>query len=296
MFSALVVLPYVLILVGLFTLLVTAYRSHSPERALFLYPLIFSLLVTCAFAAWGHYSIATSRSSTAAIGYLFLPCYSLAVAAVGFLISWSILYLIRFANNLRKGGSKTLSTAVLAGFAVLTLSVSGMTAARWAVRQKLLVEAASVTTHPLDIKEILADAISAHDLEVLALLARNPNTSLKNLTLIYDACEPHIADFNPLEYVVFLALAQNERTPPDMLVALAKCQQSTVRLAVGTNPGTPNDTLKDLSKDRHNLVRYWLVSNPSIPRELLVQLASDPDELVQRHARQYLSAQRRAQH
>ena len=291
MFYALIILPYVLILAGFAFLLGVAYRSHRPTWDFLLYPLLCSCLLTCGYAAWGHYAIATSRSSTAAIGYLFLPFYSLAVATVGFMIAWSILYLIRYVVDTRKGVPNHFSRIVLVVLAVLTLCLATLKGTQSVMRQRLLREAASVVTHPLDLEEILAQAVSSHDLDVLALLARNPNTSIKNLTLIYDSCKSHLSEFNPLEYVVFHALAQNRQTPRDILIALSKSQQSTVRLAVGTNPSTPSETLTELSTDKDHLVRYWLLSNPNIPKEILLQLASDPDELVQRHARQYLGSQ-----
>jgi hypothetical protein len=173
----------------------------------------------------------------------------------------------------------------------MTLCSSGLFATQWIARHRLLNEAASITTHGLDINEMLDQAVASHDLEVLALLARNPNTSVADLNRIYDSCKDRVSDFNPLEYVVFYAMAQNPKAPPDMLVTLAECQQSTVRLAVGTNPNTPRETLNGLSKDKEQSVRYWMVSNPRIPREILLQLANDPDQLVHRHARQYLSSQ-----
>ena len=69
-----------------------AHRSNPPIKPLLLYPLICSAITTGGFMVWGYHSILTSRSSTAAIGFFFLPFYSAALAVIAFVVSWAVLY------------------------------------------------------------------------------------------------------------------------------------------------------------------------------------------------------------
>jgi hypothetical protein len=288
-FIGVLVLPYVLIVAGLVFLLRTAYRSGSPVRALFLYPLICSATATTGFIIWGHYAIATSRSSTAAVGYIFLPFYSVAVAGAGFLVSWSVMYIVRFTVERLGIISKRITAIPLLIVAVLTLCTTALIARHRLVRQELLRAAASASTNPDRLEKILAGAFSSRDLPVLSLLAKNPSTPPADLIRIYDFSKHSVSEFNPPEYVVFHSLAQNPRTPPDILVVLAACPQMSIRVGVGMNPGTPTETLRKLSRDKENLVRSWMTSNPKIPKELLLQLANDPDQIVRNYAQSYLT-------
>jgi hypothetical protein len=92
-----VALPYFLT-VGFFLILLTMrpYRSDSPDTQLLFYPLISSIVATGGFTIFAYRSIQISRSSTAAIGYYFLPGYSLIAFFAAFLVSLSIFYVACF--------------------------------------------------------------------------------------------------------------------------------------------------------------------------------------------------------
>lgn len=286
-FFAIVILPYVLLAAGFLLLICLAYQSRSPARPYLLYPTICSFVVTIGFTTWGHFAIITSRSSTAAIGYIFLPFYSVAVALVAFLVSWSLLFLVRLFISRPEQKSNRLSLLLPVGLAVMVLSVTGFIAWKWVSRTRLLNIAASASS-PAELEAVLDNAISSHDLDVLSNLAKNPNTSPNELIRIFDSCKDQLSDFNPLEYTVYYSLAQNPNTPPDKLEVLAKCQQSTVRLAVGMNPSTPITILHKLAKDNDAQVRTWLTTNDKIPKELLLELTEDPDRIVRSYAETHL--------
>jgi prolipoprotein diacylglyceryltransferase len=92
-------LAMLLVLMLIFSLGITAaYRFNWPTRPVFLYPLICSLIVTGGFIMWEYHVIATSKSSTAAIGLFFLPIYSAVVAVLSFFVSCALgilLYVVR---------------------------------------------------------------------------------------------------------------------------------------------------------------------------------------------------------
>jgi hypothetical protein len=229
-------------------------RSKSPTGPLLLYPLICSILVTGGFVVWAYRVICASKSSTAAIGFIFLPFYSIVVAVAGFLVAWSCLYVVFFAaERLRIISGRKASLLPLA-LAIVLLAVAGYVAQNQLARYRLLNAAASGTNAD-SLEEILAAGTSSGDLEVLAKLAKNPNTPVSDLVRIYDFCKHAAAEYNPPECSVVFRLANNPRTPPDILAALALWRQSGIRLVVAVNPSTPTKTLRQLAEDQDGSVK-----------------------------------------
>jgi hypothetical protein len=233
-----------------------AYHSHRPTRPLFLYPLICSFVLTSGFMIWGYQAICTSRSSTAAIGSLFLPFEAIVVAVAGVVISWSVLYVahcvIQRINGIRVG----LTSVVCLTLAIALLALTGYVVQNKVARRRLLSEAAT-GTDVVSLEGILASSIVSHDNEVLSKLAKNPNTPITYLVRLYDFCKPNVGKSNPSEYPIFHALAHNPRTPPEILSVLAGCQDSSTKLAVVTNPSTPTRTLRQLAEGQDEFVRGY---------------------------------------
>ena len=235
-----------------------AHRSNPPIRPLLLYPLVCSLVLTSGFMIWGYHAILTSRSSTAAIGFFFLPFYSAALAITAFVVSWAVLYVGWFIFQRIQGTPVRLVSVALLVLAVALLGWAGYVAQVKIARHRLLNEAASgFNVDRLEM--IVADGISSHDFDVLANLAKNPNTPANDLIRLSDYCRPSIAEFNPPEYSILFSLAQNSRTPSDILVILAGCHQSSIRFAVATNPNTPTPTLRKLAEDSDASVKTYAI-------------------------------------
>ncbi len=248
--GAMIVLPYVLLGMVFFCAILRAYRSKSPARPLLLYPPICSLILTGGFMAWGYHAILTSKSSTAAIGLLFLPIYSVAVAVV----SWSVIFLALFVVQRFKRIPVEDASIIPLALAIVVFVLTGFTVEGRIARYRLLNAAAS-ETDTASLETILAAAISSRDLEVLVELARNPSTRTNDLVRIYDLCKPNVAKSHPPESPILSSLAQNPRTPPDILGALAGCRQPSIRYSVAHNPSTPTETLRQLSEDQKDLLR-----------------------------------------
>ncbi len=251
-----IALPCVLMGMGFFLAIRRAYRSSSPARPLFLYPLICSFVLTSGYMLRGYHAICTSRSSTAGIGLFFLPFESVVVAVAGFVVSWSVLYVAHFVIQRINGIRVGLTSVVFLALAIALLAWTGYVAHNKIVRHRLLNEAAS-GTDVASLERILASSIVSHDNEVLYRLAKNPNTPIADLVRLYDYCKPNIAKFSPPEYPIFHALAHNPQTPPDILSVLAGCQSSSTRLAVVTNPSTPMTTLRQLAEGQDDFVRGY---------------------------------------
>jgi hypothetical protein len=207
---------------------------------------------------WGYHATCTSRSSTAAIGFLFLPFESIVVAVAGVVVSWSVLYVTHFVIQRINGIRVGLTSVVCLTLAIALFAWTGYVVQNKVARHRLLSEAAT-GTDVVSLEGILASSIVSHDIEALSKLAKNPNTPITDLVRLYDYCKPNIATFSPPEYPILFSVAQNPHTPSDILVILAACRQSSIRYAVAINPSTPTPTLRKLAEDQDVLVTTYAI-------------------------------------
>ncbi len=257
MLPLIAILPYS-ILVVLFGPLIWAVRRVNPSLRPFLhYALVGDFVLSMGATIWLHYGIVASELSTAAIGYISLPFLSLAAAVAGFPLSWSCYYIVRFAvERLSRASRKSTSApAFLMALFVLGFCVA---IALGVVVREMRLATATESADPGSLQKIIDHAVSSYDLEMLSRLAENPNVSAANLTRIYGACSHSTRDINVPEYAVFFSLADNPHTPPDILAALARRDEVSIRIAVGTNPLTSIETLHALSKDPDPRVREYV--------------------------------------
>lgn len=77
-----------------------------------------------------------------------------------------------------------------------------------------------------------------------------------------------------------LRVAENPRTPIDVLGLLARDKNADVRIAVGTNPSTPPYVSYRLAFDEDPNVRLGLADDINTPIELLDQLSEDANPYV----------------
>lgn len=279
-FIAIVILPYVLLAAALLWLIRMAYISNKAARPLFLYPLLGAFIITAAFVGWGHHEISTSRSSTAAIGWIFLPFYSVGIAIVSFLVSGAVVYIFRFVLERIAYVSPRLTSVVPLIVSALILCLTAATIESRVSRHQLLVLAESETAAG----SLIDQAVIDHDLQILAALAKNPHVSETDLLRIYDACKGQVGAANSREYIVLFALSRNPKTPPSVLAALSRCQESSIRAALGPNPSTPTEILPILANDSEASVRTWVTVHPMISKELLLKLADDGVKTVREYA------------
>jgi len=190
-FIAVVILPYVLLALVFLRVIRLAYISKSATKPLFFYPLVAAFFVTAAFVAWGQHDIFASRSSTAAIGLIFLPFYSIGIALIGFLVSGAFVYILRFILE-RGGVTPRLTSPAPLIASVLILFLTAWTIQTRISRHRLLAAAKT----DISIEAVIHQAIAAHDLEALAAIARNQHTSTTDLLRIYQACKDRVGVAN----------------------------------------------------------------------------------------------------
>jgi hypothetical protein len=249
-----IALPCVLMGLVFYLRIKAAYRSCSPARPLLLYPLICFAIITGGYMVWGYHAILTSRSSTAAIGFVFLPFYAAALAIVAFVVSWSVLYVGWFIFQRVQGKPVRSTSVTILTSAVVLLGWAGYVAQVKIARHRLLDEAESgYNVDRLDI--ILTEGVSSQDFDVLANLAKNPSTPANDLALLYDFCKPRISQLGGSESSILLPLARNPHTPPEVLTFLATSRQSWIRDSVVRNPSTPISTLRQLTADQDETVK-----------------------------------------
>jgi len=287
-FLVVVVAPYVVIAAGMALLIYLAFRRPFPFAGLVRAALIGAAAVTALVVFSGLHGIATSRSSTAAIGYVFLPFVSVAAAFVSLVVLAALLYLLRCLTD-ALGWSKKITTLPVG---LLSLAIVGLACLLTTLHfssERVLAEAKSAAT-VAEINTVLESATKSADTEVLSLLARNPHVSSEILERIY-VIQRAIPE--PDSYSVRWALADNPRTPQDILNELGTLHERQVVVAVATNPNTPAETINRLASISDSFVRKKVASNPLLTRENLQSLTADPDKLVRENAA--LNLQRRGQ-
>jgi hypothetical protein len=79
-------------------------------------------------------------------------------------------------------------------------------------------------------------------------------------------------------------VAENPKTPADILTKMAVDKDSQVRIAVGLNSATPHVVLSRLVYDDDPDVRYWLASTSYLPVRILMELTADKNPYVSQRA------------
>jgi hypothetical protein len=86
--------------------------------------------------------------------------------------------------------------------------------------------------------------------------------------------------------LIRIRVAENPRTPLEILEILAADKNADVRIAVGTNPSTPEHIRFGLAFDADPNVRLGLADDMNTPMELLEKLTEDTNPYVSCRAAQ----------
>jgi hypothetical protein len=247
---------------------VPAEDKEMPRR----FGLIAGVLCFCFFFAAGVLSISQSKSSTAAVGYIFLPFYAAIVFLLAFLAGWCAGYFLVWHRSPAKARRISAIAAVIAPVILLLLG-SWVFATLSHRRDRLAamrLTAGDANTAP-EALERLATSTNEY---VLSDVAGNPRLSEATLRKLA----------NHGGYMVEWGLAHNHSAPRDILSRLASSPNEYTRGYVAANPNAPAEVLAALSKDVVRQVRVSVAQNPSTPRSTIEGLLGDADETVRRLA------------
>lgn len=251
----------------------------------------------------GLWAIFQSRSSTAAIGILFLPFYGFFAAGMGWL-SANLLNVERKA--LRDLGCFCLATALAVplflayqGFASIALNASrdaqhkanlaeiernkrviaedlGRNPGRESeIINELIAEHASernLLLPVLDSKFVSPDALDSlarsDDLGIALSAVRNPNCRPATLERVYRT--------HSYPDYFFQALAAHENTPPEIFIDLYRRPVTISGLdrSLASNPAVPREILREIATTtRESFVIQRLLQNPKLDCALLGPIA-----------------------
>lgn len=84
-------------------------------------------------------------------------------------------------------------------------------------------------------------------------------------------------------------VAENKRTPADVLASLSRDKSAEVRMAVALNKSTPESIVTKLACDENVDVRHMIASTSYVPKHLLRQLAEDANPHVAQRAKVMLA-------
>lgn len=287
-----------------------AWRHFVVERRPFADPrrvaLTIGLAAWMAFTLYAAFWMFRSTSSTAPLGLVTTPLYSLVVAAYFGLLAW----LLGTAPAQRSLALKCLAGLISMGLLLVpALMLYGEALARRAGDPETAAE---------DLRSLYGKARVMHDRFIMAGLAKNPGTPpdlLLDLVrendegfrerrwggfrafLRPDPNDPRSAlewaalnPNTPREALVLLArsestyvsaaVAQSTRTPQDVLVQLSRREDLAIALAVAANPNTPVEALRNLSEHSSQYVRDQVARRTGLPDAVFSELARDESWVV----------------
>jgi len=264
-------------------------------------PLITGILVAIvAFAVYcifGIWCIRSSSSSTAAIGYIFLPFEAFITAIPFFVIGFCAHYaVVKLRRSARSGYIfATIAAALTAYF--IGINVNNLA---------LMVAVNSARTMPQSQHEaFLKDSYWRTNKYVLGALLESPSLSAESLYQIATIpssdlhqrmwAMPPIMGENTKGLAVMRLVVGHPNVDERTLIELAKSSDHYVLGDVASNPKTPVEILQQFYNmtDRDYLIDWGLAWNPNTPEDILCELAKSPDEYTSRPAARNLDNARK---
>ncbi len=252
---------------------------------------IYGILAFGFFLLLGGFSILQSRSSTAGIGFIFLPIIALLPGGIGFVLGKiHAEYLYRKQNNkpvtIQKSSLIIFSLLVIAPFiwqvSVLLNTISKnnlrdieVVRQREAIKNNIRKLDNLLSESPGREEDILKEKASeTEDRTELIPIAKNKHASSEILNKLSRS-----ADFG-----VVLSVVRNWNTAASTLDWIYKNHTYPPYFYTGlsSNPNTPKKILKELYEKRfqNTGIALQLARNPKLPEDLLNKLINEPRKYV----------------
>jgi len=235
-------------------------------------------------AALSVKGILGSGSSTAAIGFIFVP-----FVAIAGMIPSAVWGLAAGCVYLSLRGRQRYAPALLV--AAWALALTGPAAIGWEVWRGLALERAVAEARALDAR-VLDDAYARsrwnRDKYFLGALAQRPDASPALLDRIASLDDPALYESmgslwdvmgeNRKGIAVMRLVAHNPNTPGPTLARLADGPHADkLRHELARNPNTPAPVLRRWHDSTDYLVEWGLALNPRTPPAVLERLAGSPN-------------------
>ena len=246
---------------------------------------IVAAVVTCIVEVW---CIRYSSSSTAAIGFIFLPFTAFIAAIPFFVFGFFAHYAVLKLRQRQRIGY--LFAAIAVTLAILFIGSS-------ANNLVLLIAVNNVRTMPQTQHEtFLNNSLWRMNKYVLGALLENQNLSAESLHQIAMIPSPDLHDRmwamppimgeNKRELAVMRLVARHSNVEERTLIELAKSPDHYVLGSVAGNSKTPVEILQHFFNraDRDYLIDWGLARNPNTPVDILLELVKSSNEYTRRPA------------
>jgi hypothetical protein len=243
-----------------------------------------AILGFCLSFVIGFVTISNSRSSTAAIGYIFLPFSSALVSIPAFATGWCLGYFLTWRRSRIKARKALGFAAALVPLLVAVWIINTLWNANDLTQQVHRVQ----TMNAADLEAVLNQPRLARNKFILGAIAENRNATASVLHRIvrsdfpelHDAMGSHfdVMGSNTQGLAVMRLVARNINTAPGDLERLAESKNEYVLGDVAANPGLSENTLRRLAKRGGYLVEWGLGRNSHTPKDILATLAMSADE------------------
>jgi hypothetical protein len=235
-------------------------------------------------------SITRSTSSTAAIGFIFIPIYS-AISFAGFFVwGYSIGTIGIWRESAARRFDSKIALAFLVAVGISVLLVGGL--ARGFVLTSITSQIRQATTER-ELLEIFEGSHFKRNRFVLGGIAQNPAASAELLDDIARLDDPNLHEKmgslfpllgdNAKGLAVMRLVLRHSNASPDTVEYLANSSQ--VDYVLGDAAGNPKasvETLRSLEKRQNYLIDWGLARNPSTPDDVFLKLLEREKTFTQR--------------
>jgi hypothetical protein len=256
----------------------------SHKRGAFSCGIIAAAIGFISFTVLAISSIRQSTSSTAAIGYLFIPITSLIGAVPFFIFGYSVKYLKNwYFSNARKFDYKValaFAASIFLFLASAKITLEGIYLTGLVREIKSMNEA--------ELEKTIEKPFFGKNKFVLGAIAQNKCASGELLQRIgsIDKKELHermgsvfdVMGENRRGLAVMRLVAQHPNVLPTTLEQLSNSSDDYVLLNVAANKKTSVATLRRLSQRKTDLIDWGLAGNPLTPSDVLSKLSSSANE------------------
>lgn len=228
--------------------------------------------------------VSRSTSSTAAIGYLFIPFRAAPWSIPFFIFGFCLTDLRKFLQRKAAGIPAKPNIGVVTA-AILALSGIGYSA--YGIVFTIAVRQVR-SMNERELIEFLDHSLLKNDKFALGALAENPQATPELLDRVARLSSPELhnrmlsvwpvmgANVNGLAVMRLVAMHKN--VSEETLRHLSESPDEYVRSSVAENPNTPISILRDIANSGDQLTSWSLAANPKTPPDILAKLADVGDK------------------